>query len=290
MLLTINGERRRPEEATVSVFDRGFLFGDAIYEVIRTTGGRPFHLDGHLDRLERSGAAIGLDVPRLRPQLTEEIQGLLAELGACREREAYIRIMITTGSSQGMDLLGTESEPLRIVLVRPLAQVDPQHLARGIRIRLVEPDDVVARVSPGVKSNNRQANVMAHRIARDEGFDDALFVHPGGTITEGPTWNVFCVRQGEVTTPPLERGILEGITRGLVLRLCRELEIPAREGLITREEARTSDELFITSTTRGVVPVGQLDERDLRPVPGPVTARVQGALNELMEREAQETP
>src|SRR5690606_32188266 len=135
-----------------------------------------------------------------------------------------------------------------------------------------------ARLSPGVKSNNRQANVMAHRIARERGFDDGLFVSPGGVVTEGPTWNLFLVAQGRLITPPLERGILAGITRSLVLEHVRKLGVPCEEREVPLAEARAADEMFITSTTRGVMPVSALDERTFTPIPGPVTGRLQQAL------------
>ncbi|MBX3470201.1 MAG: aminotransferase class IV [Planctomycetes bacterium] len=281
MLVSINGELVDPAAATVSIFDRGFLFGDAIYEVTRTVHRRPFHLDLHLDRLERSGDAIELDVRPLRAPLVAEIDRLIAALPD--ERDLVVRIMVTRGQSPGLDLFAAEGPPLWILWVKTLDGFRPELYERGLRILSVSPDEIVARVSPGVKSNNRQANVMVHRHARQEGYDDGLFVDPSGVVTEGPTWNLFVVKSGQVITPPLERGVLEGITRGLVLRLCARLDVPAHVREITLDEARAADELFITSTTRGVMPVRELDQVELPGAPGPVTRRLRQALVESME-------
>ena len=273
--MSINGRDTEPGAATVSVFDRGFLFGDAIYEVARTVGRRPFHLQDHLDRLERSGEAIGLDVRPLRAPLEAEIARLIAQTPG--DEELVIRLMITRGSAPRLDIDDVEGPPVWIVWVKRMARPSPELRRRGMRLMSVEPDALVARISPGVKSNNRQANVMAHRLAREAGFDDGLFVDPVGLVTEGPTWNLFLVRGGTLITPPLERGILAGITRSLVLEHARKLGIPTEEREVPLEEARAADEMFITSTTRGVMPVGALDERTFT-LPGPITERVSAAL------------
>lgn len=283
MLISLNGVRTPPEDATLSVFDRGFLFGDAIYEVICTHEGRPFLLGAHLDRLEASGKAIGLDVQPMRAGLEAEIEALVAEEQRTRGKELYIRIMITRGVSPDFDLLSAEGEPLQVVLVKPLPAWDERLFREGMRLRSVRPEEVVGRIAPWVKSNNRQANVMAHRLAREAGCDDALFVDPDGNVTEGPSWNVFCVQGGALVTPPLERGILPGITRSTVLRLAREAGIEAREPLLSLDRARESDEMFVTSTTRGVMPVAELDGRRFSPVPGPVTQRLREAFLALTQ-------
>jgi branched-subunit amino acid aminotransferase/4-amino-4-deoxychorismate lyase len=140
---------------------------------------------------------------------------------------------------------------------------------------------VVGRIAPWVKSNNRQANVMAHRHAREQGYDDALFVDPNGNVTEGPTWNAFAVSGGTVLTPPLVGGLLPGITRGLILELCETAGIACEERELSLEEFKAADELFITSTTRGVMPVGTLDGESVGAVPGAITATLAEALKAL---------
>jgi branched-chain amino acid aminotransferase len=279
MLVSINGRSVDPTTASVSIFDRGFLFGDAIYEVVRTVNRVPFHLDLHLDRLERSADAIDLDVQQLRKPIAAEIDRLIAlNTGA----EQVVRVMITRGASPALDLFASDGPPLWIVWVKPLDPWKPELFEKGLRIMSVTPDALVARMSPGVKSNNRQANVMAHRLARQEGYDDGLFVDPSGVVTEGPTWNLFMVKGGQVITPPLERGILEGITRGLVLRLCARNDVPAMVREVSLAEARAADEMFITSTTRGIMPVAELDQMKFAGTPGPVTKKLRAALIESM--------
>ncbi|RMG14222.1 MAG: D-amino acid aminotransferase [Planctomycetota bacterium] len=281
MLVAINGERRDPERATVSVFDRGFLFGDAVYEVVRTHGRRPFHLEAHLERLRRSGDAIGLDVAAL----LEPVQRTVAELVAAAPagEDLMIRLMITRGNSPRLDLLEAEGPPCWVVMVKELEPFPERYYREGLRLLTVRPEEIVSRVAPWVKSNNRQANVMAHRLARERGHDDALFVDPDGHVSEGPTWNLFAVLDGGVVTPPLAGGVLPGVTRGLVLGLCASLGLPHEERPISLEEARRADELFVTSTTRGVMPVGRLDGEPVGDgtVPGPVTARLADGLRRL---------
>lgn len=279
MILSIDGVRTAPEEARVSVFDRGFLFGDAIYEVVATQDGRLFQLEAHLDRLEESGAAIGLDVSPWRETLVAEIQELVDALPEPGDR--YVRIMLTRGQSPGFDLLaGEEATPLRVVLVKPLPPWPEHYYRDGISLKSVRPDEIVARISPSVKSNNRQANLMAHRIAREAGADDALFIDPEGCVSEGPSWNLFGVSEGRVWTPPLVGGILPGITRSTVLRLCKDLGISAAERPIRLEEAHAAAELFVTSTTRGLMSVARLDEVDFA-AERPVTERLSAAWRAL---------
>lgn len=279
MLVMLNGVITEPGQASVSIFDRGFLFGDAVYDVISTHGGRLFQLDAHLARLERSGAAIGLDVKALRPALERGIAELLE--AAPTGGEHYVRIMITRGESPDLDLHTADGPPTWIVIVKTIQPMPERLFAEGISLLAVRPDAVVGRVAPWVKSNNRQANVMAHRHAREQGYDDALFVDPSGNVTEGPTWNVFSIGSGAVITPPLAGGLLPGITRGLVLELCKDLGIPWEERELSLEEVKSSDELFITSTTRGVMPVGKLDGESIGAVPGPITAKLAAALKKL---------
>lgn len=279
MLISIDGERTAPAAAQVSVFDRGFLFGDAIYEVVATQDGRLFQFEAHLDRLEESGAAIGLEVRPFRATLVEEVEALVADLKDPGER--YVRIMMTRGASPGFDLLAAdEVAPLRVVLAKALAPWPAHFYEEGITLKCVRPDEIVARISPSVKSNNRAANVMAHRIAREAGADDALFVDPDGCVSEGPSWNLFGVTGGRIWTAPLVGGILPGITRSTVLRLCAELGIVAEERPVTVQDARGADELFVTSTTRGVMSVARLDEVTLSSE-RPVTARLSEAWRSL---------
>ena len=281
MWISINGDVRTPDQAQISLFDRGFLFGDAIYEVLRTWERRPFRLEAHLERLERSGAAIDLDVPAWRPEIERQ---LAAGIEAVPEGEVYLRVILTRGESPDLDLLETRGDPLRIVLAKPLQLPSPEAYARGLSLLAVHPDEVVGRKAPGVKSNNRQANVIAHRLAREAGYDDGLFVHPSGHVTEGPTWNLFVVRGGVLCTPPLDGGVLAGITRASILRLCDELGIETREGPLTLEEALGAEEVFVTSTTRGVMAVSRVNETRFEDVPGPLTRRLAAGYAELDAR------
>lgn len=268
----IDGAIVAPEQATISVFDRGFLYGDSVYEVMRTSGGRLVDRDAHLDRLERSATSIALPPPAR--------QGIIAAveetLRAAGNHESYVRIVVTRGSGEiGLDT-ALADRPRVIVIVRPLVLLPPEAYTRGIGLRIVQVQRTSRRaVDPGVKSGNYLNNILALHEARRAGADEAIMCDAQGRVAEGSTCNVFVVRGDVVTTPDLDIGLLAGITRQRVIELARANDIEVREGVLTPDDVRGADEVFITSSLRGVVPVAHVDGAPLtRPVVGPVTDRV----------------
>ncbi len=256
-LVSIDGELTPAAEARVPVFDRGFLYGDSVYEVVRTYLGVPFHLERHLDRLERSGAALEL---RLPPRATL-VAWIKAALRQAANPESYLRLVVTRGSGP-ISLDPTTAEgPRTVLLVRPLAPYPAWMYARGIAVAIPAiRRNARAALDPAVKSGNYLNNVLALGQARRAGFDDALLLDVHGRVAEGSSSNVFCVRGRELSTPPLETGLLQGVTRALVLALAPEAGLEPRERELRVEDLAAADEVWLTSTLREVLPVVRLDE------------------------------
>ena len=249
------------DDPRISVFDRGFLFGDSVYEVLRTVGGAPLFWDEHADRLRRSAELIRLPLGVDTDTLRADTETALAASG---EGERYIRVVVTRGvGGLGMEL--AELQSCRVIIVAPL----PPRLPRCTLRTVATGRSDEGGVSPQAKSGNRLHSVLALADARRQGADEALLVDPLGRILEGASSTFFCVRDGGLLTPPLDVGILPGITRGKVMGL----GVPVEERSLTLDDLAAADEAFITSSVRGVVPVAAIDGRAFEP-PGPVTARV----------------
>lgn len=280
----IDGAVFDPETAAVPVFDRGFLYGDSVYEVMRTSGGRPVDLDAHLDRLERSAAAIVLTLPG-RAHIVEAVGATLA---AAANPESYIRLMVTRGSGEiGLDP-ALARQPRLIVIVRPLQLPPDQVYTRGIKLHIVHAEDRARRgVDPTIKTGNYLTNIMALHRARQAGADEALICDARGRVAEGSHCNLFVVQGRRVITPAREIGLLAGITRRRVIELARAHGVEVTEEMITPDAVRQADEVFITSSVRGVVPVAEVDGEPLRgPVVGPVTRKIMELYGDYLAAQA----
>jgi branched-chain amino acid aminotransferase len=276
----IAGKVCLPEEAKISVFDRGFLYGDSVYETIGTAYGRLFAAQDHLDRLERSATRIGLRVP---PRA--EVERAIAQTVAAAENaESRVRVILTRGAGKlDLDPASVDDTQL-VVIVFPLGAPSDEMYAKGVAVAVVSITRNSPRaIDPAVKSGNYLNNVLALGEARRRsGAYEAILCDADGSVAEGSTSNIFIVVGGEVRTPPTEVGILDGITRAKVLGLCRGNAIPLREMRFRPDELRASDEAFITSATRGVLPVTRVDERPVGAgVPGPVTRKLMALYDAL---------
>ena len=269
-LVNLDGTLVAPAEARVSVFDRGFLLGDSVYEVVRTYGERPFELTAHLARLARSAERIAMPLRWDAARTTREIDRTLAAAKGGDEPppgaapwnvgERYLRIVMTRGTGEiGLDpaLAGA---PLALVILQPLVGPPLSAYAEGVKALLVA-DPRPAGSDPSAKTGAHAPHVLAVRAARAAGAHEAVLVDAGGRVAEGASSNVFAVLGGRVATPPLGAGILEGVTRGLVLALAREAGIPAEERTLPASELEAADEVFITSTVREILPVTRLGDR-----------------------------
>lgn len=269
----IGGRVCLPEEAKVSVFDRGFLYGDSVYETIGTAYGRLFALTDHLVRLERSAERIGLRTPP-RAQIEQAIHETVAAAG---NPESRVRVILSRGAGH-LDLdPAAVTDTQMVVIVVPLGPPTAEMYERGVTVAIVSVHRNSPRaIDPAVKSGNYLNNVLALGEARRRsGAYEAILCAGDGTIAEGSTSNIFLVQRQAVATPPPEVGILDGITRAKVMELCRANGISLEERRIRPEELRAADELFITSATRGVLPVTRVDEHAIGDGrPGPVTRRL----------------
>ncbi len=253
----IDGRLVSPEQARVSVFDRGFLFGDSVFETIRTYDGKPFALDDHLVRLARSADLVYIPMPIGQAQLCSEIGQTLAAAG---NEESYVRVIVTRGQGAfGLDP-GLADQPLRVVIVRPLAPLPSEIYERGVdavTFQTMRPSDATDAV--GAKIGNYLVAVLATRAAKEKGAHEALIVDNEGRVVEGATSNLFYVEAGELVTPPERAGILPGITRAHALKAAANLGVPVRFDSPSVERLRAADEVFISSSIRELLPVVRID-------------------------------
>lgn len=247
----------RTSEPKVSVYDRGFLYGDSVFEVIRTYGGKPFGLDEHVARLHRSAAKIAMDLPWTEAALLDEIARAVHEAAY---PEAYIRVIVT----RGVGKLGLDPDladvPTRVVMIHPLTLPPLPVYRDGVAVFMVESIRATdGTAAEGAKSSNYLANLLALREAKKHGCYEPVFVHEG-LVLEGGTSNVFAIEGKTLVTPP-ERRILGGITRKHVLEAAPSVGLDIRTEPISLERFRSADELFLTSTVREIVPIVRIVER-----------------------------
>jgi branched-chain amino acid aminotransferase len=279
-LVLIDGQPFSAESARVSVFDRGFLYGDSVFETLRTYGGQPFALGEHVARLERSARLVGIQTPLSADELGAELRRAIA-LGGFPE--SYVRAMVTRGQGTrlGLDPALAHS-PLRVVIVSPLEPLPEVKYERGISAISYRTQRVADGTdASGAKLGNYLVAVLATEAARAADAEEALLVDREGQVLEGATSNVFAVRAGRLLTPPVALGILPGITRAHVLILARELGLDVEERPLSLDELFELDELFISSSIRELVPVVRVDGRAIAAgVPGPLAQRLLGAFRE----------
>lgn len=280
----VNGTFVPKGEAKVSVYDHGYLYGDGVFEGIRAYEGRIFRLEEHLDRLFASARYLMLEVPLSRDALRSAILETVRRSGL---RDAYIRPVI----SRGVGDLGLDPRKCKtasVVIIVDTIQLYPREAyERGLRAitattRKIRPD----ALSPQAKTLNYLNNILARLEANQAGVEEAIMLNADGYVCECSADNLFLVRDGEVWTPPAYLGILQGVTRGTVMDLARELGVPAREQVFTLHDVYTAEECFLTGTGAEVAPVVEVDAR---PVgggrPGPVTARLVREFRALVRRE-----
>ena len=277
----VNGRITGEDEAVVPVLDHGFLFGEGVYEVMRTYGRKPFLYGRHMDRMRRSAAMIDLAVPFTAEYLLGEIEKTAdrfyeAQGEAGAGMEMYVRVLLTRGVGAINYDVRSCPAPTVVIIVKP--QVDPPAEAyeQGVRVILVP----VVRNHPNsinqlIKSNNLLNNALAWQEAKRQGGFEAIMRNYRGEISECSQSNLFVVKDGRVTTPPLEAGLLAGITRAFVFECGESAAVPVREATLHDADLFGADEVFLTSTTREIVPIVRIDERTVGTgTPGPVTRQL----------------
>jgi branched-chain amino acid aminotransferase len=255
-LASIDGTLHAPDEARVSVYDRGFLYGDSVFETIRTYGGEPFALADHLARLARSAERVGIDLPISAADFGMEIR---LAVRAARNPESYARAMLTRGSGPlGLDP-SLALAPLRVILVEPLVLPPASAYRDGVKVVTVRTVRA-ADAAQGAKVGNYLASLLALKHAKGQGAHEALILDGAGRVVEGTTSNVFLVQGGDLVTPPEEAGILPGITRAHLLEVAAELRCAVRQEPVTPADLAAADEVFITSSLREIIPVVRVDD------------------------------
>ncbi len=270
----VNGAIAPADRAVVPVYDHGFVYGEGVYETIRTYNRVPFLYDRHVRRLRQSAQHLALDVPFSDGALLGWINDTMAAAGELPE--AYIRVLLTRGVGELTYDIGATPTPTLVIIVKPLEE-PPERIAReGIRISLVG----VLRnhphsVNPIIKSNNLLNNALAMQEAYRRGGEEALMCNYRGELSECAQSNVFLVRGGVALTPRSEAGLLEGVTRAFLFEVGREVGVVVRDETLYPKDLETADEVFITSTTRELSPVVRIDDRTVGSGrPGPVTVKL----------------
>lgn len=284
MKIYLNGQFVAENEAHVSVFDHGLLYGDGVFEGIRAYHGRVFLLREHVERLYRSAKAIALDIPIL----PEEMCRIVVE--TCRVNnltDGYVRVVIT----RGVGTLGLNPYQCKnpgIIVIADSIQLYPVELyEKGLRIVTVgtvrnHPE----ALNPNIKSLNYLNNILAKIEAINSGVMEAVMLNPQGSVAECSGDNIFAIREGVLKTPPTTSGCLEGITRNTVMQLAGQLDHEVREAVMSRYDLYTADEVFVCGTAAEVVPVVEIDRRSIgNGAPGPITRRLIQEFRDFAARE-----
>jgi branched-chain amino acid aminotransferase len=277
-IVNVNGRITGEQEAVVSVFDHGFLYGEGVYETLRTYRQRPFLLARHLARLRRSAGMIALNVPLGDGEFGDRIAETVAAASTSvpANTEWYIRVLLTRGVGElTYDPVATPT-PSVVMIVKPYADPPAELYARGVRVILSSivrnhPDTV----NPMIKSNNLMNCALAMQEGYRRGAFEVVMRNYHGELAECSTSNLFVVKAGVVLTPPLSAGLLPGITRALLFEVGAAAGIGVRESVLRDEDLYGADEVFLTSTTREIMPIVQVEEQPIGSgLPGPVTKKL----------------
>ena len=278
----VNGEYVAAEEARVSAFDHGFLYGDGLFESMTVTNRRIFKFAEHLDRMERSARALKLELPESRERIAEIVKECVRRSGVS---DVYLRVVVSRGAGYPLlDPRVTDKATLAVLLHDPAppAETGSSYKAKGAGLRLktagvrkVPSESFESRV----KSLNYLNNVMARIEAVESGFDEAILLDVRGFVAEAPGENIFVVKDGALKTPKAHN-VLDGITRKVVMEIAEQEDIPAEEADLTLYDLYTADECFLTSSFSRVHAVAEVDGRSI-PAPGSVTNRLRADILEM---------
>jgi len=274
LLVYIDGNFYPKSEAKISVYDHGLLYGDGVFEGIRSYNGIVFKLKEHIDRLYSSAHAIMIEIPVSKSEMTKAV---LETLRKNNLKDAYIRLVVTRGVGDlGIDPRKCPKPTIFIVTEPMLMLHGPDVKEKGVKtiISWVKRDPVDA-TSHEIKSMNYLNSILAKIEANNAGVDEAICLDKTGFVCEGAGENIFIVKEGKIITPPISSGALHGITRGVVMKLAEKLGYPVIERNITPNELFNADEVFFTGTAAEVTPISEINKRIIRDgKPGPITKRL----------------
>jgi branched-chain amino acid aminotransferase len=279
--VSVNGRIAAAEHAVISVFDHGFLYGEGVYETLRTYNGEPFLFDRHLKRLRASAAMILLDVPFSDAEFFQRCNATVAAAGLCGGRgapsdEAYIRILLTRGIGELTYDPAATPIPSLVVIVKPLPVPAERDFIDGVKVCMV---DILRNhprsVNPKIKSNNLLNNALCMQEAIRKGGVEGVFRNYRGELSECSQSNLFIVKNGVVRTPELDAGLLPGITRAFVFEIGADGGVTVEQACLHDQDLFDADEAFFTSTTKELMPIVQVDDRTIGSgAPGPVTRKL----------------
>jgi branched-chain amino acid aminotransferase len=284
MKVYLNGKFVDQSKAVVSVFDHGLLYGDGVFEGIRSYDGLIFKLREHIDRLFESAHTIMLKIPMSKEELVETVK---QSLRVNQLRNAYIRLVVTRGEGDlGLDPRKC-ARPTVFVIADKIELYPKQLYEQGLELITVATQrNVPEALNPQIKSLNYLNNILAKIEALNAGYEEAIMLSPSGYVTECTGENLFLVKGKQLLTPPPYIGVLRGITRRTVMELGVRQRLDVREELLTRHDLFNADEVFLTGTAAEIVPVVKIDGRTIGSgKPGPVTKKLQQAFRQVTETE-----
>jgi len=285
MKVYINGKFYEKNEAKISVFDHGLLYGDGVFEGIRSYNRLVFKLKEHIDRLFESAQSIMLEIPLAKEQLIKAVISTLKENGL---RDAYIRLLVTRGEGDlGLDPRKCRGHTTIIIITDKIALYPEKFYKEGLKIITVPTvRNLPEALNPQIKSLNYLNNILAKIEAVNAGYDEAIMLDSLGYVAECTGDNIFIVKRQHLYTPPQCMGTLRGITRDTVLEIARTNKIPVHEHVITRHEVYISDECFLTGTAAEIIPVVNVDGRVIGTgKPGKLTLSLMKKFRDLTKKE-----
>ncbi len=288
-MANVNGEITPLEDARISVLDRGFLYGDSVYEVFRTYSGVPMFCHEHFDRMDNSARLIHMTISQSREEMLDQMRRTARAAEVPSDQDIHVRWHVTRGTG-AIDLVPTRD--LRssfVIIVKEVPAWNPEFYSRGVRLAVTHVRrNPVEALSPDIKSGNYLNNILGVAEAIELGADDCLMLNPAGIVTEASNSNVFFGIDGQLVTPSAESGVLRGITKAAIQRLSAEAGFTVHEASIPASDLERADECFVTSATREVMPVAGLrlensQWREFPPGGGAVTRRVAKAYKEYVD-------
>ncbi|MHC5057971.1 MAG: branched-chain-amino-acid transaminase [Planctomycetota bacterium] len=281
LLVYVNGDFVPRSEAKISVFDRGYLYGDGVFEGIRGYNGRIFRLDQHLERLYRGARAISLEVPMTPEELRDVV---LETVRRNNLHDCYVRVILSRGEGDlGLNPLNCHSRATLVVIASTIALYPHEVYEQGLDvITCVTRRNMPTAVNPQIKSLNYLNNILGRIEVNGAGAHEGLMLNHLGYVAEATGDNIFIWRDQHLLTPPTYAGLLEGITRQVVLEMAEEMELSPREEMLTLYQVYSADECFLTGTAAEIAPVSRLDGRMIGDgKPGPITKRLMARFKEV---------